>query len=572
MREVEPMSAPTLDLTGLIFLVLFVTIVLTPVLSRLMLWRYRRAVRRSIYATVPGSPQSVNQAGVSEGHGSPDPAPGGLPFAPVVALTESQVRRWGNGGAGWRLARRRMRSLCYVYAAAGVVYGLVACIVWLQAGRIEFGLRRFVVVAALFAWPAVATVLAVRAARRRIETLVWVGYVLLILLLAAGTGAGFEDILLLIVLIVVLPGLLLLAISGLNLRTLGPLLAAPMIFAVIGLVGSPWLGLPLVKAGTSRALAQAVAIVPILMILPAAGAYLWWTARQYARKRVSDQMLLAWQWLFLVTVFGSLLLLLEGLTWAALAFWLSYLGFRLVMAAGLRLRKRSIGGVPLRLLLLRGFGAQRRSERLLHRLGASWRHLGPVQMITGPDLIAATLEPHEFLDSLRGRLNRQFVVGPDDLRRRLAQLDLDPDPDGRYRVDQLFCHEDTWRPALQELAHRSDCTLIDLRGFSVARQGLTYEITQLMELVPLRRVLALTDDTTDHAYLRTVLDTAWRGMGSASPNRTEGGALQVLRVAHRGGVDDEAVVALLDAAASAAIHPLRPYVPGAETASATHDH
>jgi hypothetical protein len=529
---------------------MLVTIVLTPILSLLMLGHYRRAVRRSIYATGPGGPQSATQAGMSERHGSPELAPGGLPFAPVVTLAKSQVRASGGNGTRWPLVRQRMRSLCYAYVAAGLAYGLVASIVWLHAAGIEFGPRRFAVVAVLFAWPAVATALAVLAATRRIEALVWTGYVLLILLLSAGTGAAFDNILLLIVLIVVPPGLLLLAISGLNLRNLSPFLAAPMLIVVTGLMIWPWLALPVVKAGTSGALATAVVIAPFLMVPPTAVAYLWWTARQYARKRVSDQMLLAWQWLFLVTVFGSLwLLLVPDLMWA-LAFWFPYLAFRLVMASGLRLRKRSIGDRPLRLLLLRGFGAQRRSARLLHRLGATWRHLGPVQMITGPDLTTATLEPREFLDNLRGRLDRQFVASPDDLRRRLDQLDLDPDPDGRYRVDQVFCHEDTWRLSLQELVHRSDCTLLDLRGFTVARQGLTYEITQLVELVPLRQVLALTDDTTDHAYLGAILDSAWLGMGSASPNRTDGGALQVMQVPHRGDVDVEAVVALLSAAAS----------------------
>jgi hypothetical protein len=73
-----------------------------------------------------------------------------------------------------------------------------------------------------------------------------------------------------------------------------------------------------------------------------------------------------------------------------------------------------------------------------------------------------------------------------------------------------------------------------------------------------RQVLALTDDTTDHTYLRTVLDTAWRGMGSASSNRNDGGALQVLQVAHRDDVDVEAVVALLSAAASRSDPPVEP--------------
>jgi hypothetical protein len=211
------------------------------------------------------------------------------------------------------------------------------------------------------------------------------------------------------------------------------------------------------------------------------------------------------------------------------------------------LRRRPVGAAPVRLLLLRVFGAQRRSERLLGRLGASWRHLGPVQMIAGSDLAAAALEPHEFLDSLRGRLSRQFVADAEDLRRRLAQLDLDRDPDGRFRVNELFCHDDTWRPTLQALLRRSDCILLDLRGFTVARQGAAYEITQLVDIVPLRRVLVITDDTTDYDFLRAVLDTAWRGIGPESPNWADGGALRVLQVAPRAGVDAEAVVALLSA-------------------------
>ena len=67
-------------------------------------------------------------------------------------------------------------------------------------------------------------------------------------------------------------------------------------------------------------------------------AYLWWGARQYAHKRASDQMLLVSQWWFLVTVWSSILLLHAGVQ-LALAFWLGYLTFRLVMAIGLRLRK-----------------------------------------------------------------------------------------------------------------------------------------------------------------------------------------------------------------------------------------
>jgi hypothetical protein len=51
------------------------------------------------------------------------------------------------------------------------------------------------------------------------------------------------------------------------------------------------------------------------------------------------------------------------------------------------------------------FGAWRRSEQLLHRLGASWRRLGLVQMITGTDRSAprSPTELFQLLDVLAGQ-------------------------------------------------------------------------------------------------------------------------------------------------------------------------
>jgi hypothetical protein len=541
------------DLIGVVVGAMVATIVVTPILSLLVLWRYRHAVRRSMHLTAPGSTQAAIQPQWQlpiatqwrEGQGYPYPRPGG-PSAPVVGITAGHPPSASDDDrAGWAVVWTRLRSLCFVYVAAGVAYGLVAAIVWLQAGQIEFGARRLAIVAVLNAWLVVPTVLAVLAAGRRTTALVWACYVLLILLLSLGTGVGLS-ILVLFALMVLGPGVLLLAVSGRNLRAVGPFLAVPVLIAAVGLWVWPWLALPLVNAGASVVVGRLAVTVGVLVIALSGLAYLWWGAHQYAHKRASDQMLLVSQWWFLATVWGSMLLLHSGVRWA-LAFWLAYLAFRLVMALGLRLRRRTLGGAPLRLLLLRVFGAQRRSEELLRRLGASWRHLGPVQMIAGTDLAAAALEPHDFLDSLRGRLSRQFVAGADDLQRRLTQLDLLPDPDGRYRVNELFCHDDTWRPTAQALVHRSDYILLDLRGFTVARRGATYEITQLVELVPLRQVLVLTDETTDHTFLQDVLDTAWRSIGPESPNWTDGGALKLLQVAPRADVDPEAIVGLLSA-------------------------
>jgi hypothetical protein len=542
-------SAPNpLNLNGLLLAAMLATIALTPILSMLVLRRYRRAVSRSMLATAPGGAEPAIIMS-SEGRGPLQPRPGGA-SAPVIAVpAESRAEASAADGPWWPLARQRMRSLCYVYVAAGLASGLVAAIVSLEAQGVPPVPRLLAVLVVVFAWPVVPTVLAVVAATRLTTALMWIGYLLLILLLLVGTNIGITVILELLWLTVLPAAVLLFALTGRNVRAVGPFLALPVLIAVAGLTASPWLAWPLVEAGASVVVAGAIVTVAVLLVALTGLAYLWWSAQQYARKRASDQMVQVSQWWFSITVWESAFLLNSGLRWT-LAFWLAYLAFRLVTAVGLGLRRRAGAGAPLRLLLLRVFEGQRRSERLLRRLSASWRHLGAVQMIAGPDLAAATLEPHEFLDSLRGRLNRQFVVDTEDLRRRLTQLDLGADPDGRYRVNELFCHDNTWRAALQELVHISDCVLLDLRGFTVARQGVIYEITQLVELVPLRRVLVLSDDTTDHGLLRTVLDTAWRGIGPASPNWADGGALQVLHVAPKAGINPEAMVSVLGATAS----------------------
>ena len=554
------MPVPSPDLAGVLFGTLLATMALTPILSLLVLRRYRRAVTRSMHLTAPGArqpaiqsqwqppipTQSLIETQWREVQSYPYPRPGG-PSAPVVAVPAGRPSRASDDdGGGWMVVWKRLRSLCCVYVAAGVAYGLVAAIVWLQAGQMEFGARRLAIVAVLNAWPVVPTVLTVLAAGRRTIALVWGSYVLLVLLLSVGSGIELKAIFTLIVLVVVMPAVLLLALSGRDLRAVGPFLAVPVFIAAAGLWIWAWLALPLVRAGAPVTLAALAVAVAVLVVALSGLAYLWWIAHSYARKQASDQMLLVSQWWFIVAGWESMLLLSAGPAWA-LALWLAYVAFRLVIAIGLRLRKRTVGSPPLRLLLLRVFGAQRRSEGLLRRLGASCRHLGPVQMIAGPDLATAALETHEFLDSLRRRLSRQFVADPQDLQQRLAQLDLHPDPDGRYRVNELFCHDDTWRPTVQALVHRSDCILLDLRGFTVDRQGATYEISQLVELVPLRRVLVLTDDSTDHNFLRTVLDTAWRSSGPESPNWTDGGALRLLQVAPGADLDAEAVVDLLSA-------------------------
>jgi hypothetical protein len=206
--------------------------------------RCRRAVTSSMQLTAPGGRQPTIQAQWQppiptqweppaeppqwrEVQRYPSPRPGGL-SAPVVTIPAGRPSRASDDeGTGWIVVSKRLRSLCYVYVAAGVAYGLVAATVWLEAGQMEFGARRLAIVAVLNAWPVVPTVLTVLAAGRRTTALVWGSYLLLGLLLSARSGIGLKAILTLILLMVVIPAVLLLALSLRNMRAVGPFLAVP---------------------------------------------------------------------------------------------------------------------------------------------------------------------------------------------------------------------------------------------------------------------------------------------------------------------------------------------------------
>ena len=90
------------------------------------------------------------------------------------------------------------------------------------------------------------------------------------------------------------------------------------------------------------------------------------------------------------------------------------------------------------LLLLRVFGFDRRTQRLLEDLGRRWRYLGPIRLIGGTDLAYATIEPHEYFEFLNGQLSRAFVQGQDDLESRVSEGTTAPDPDGLFRIEEIL--------------------------------------------------------------------------------------------------------------------------------------
>ena len=273
----------------------------------------------------------------------------------------------------------------------------------------------------------------------------------------------------------------------------------------------------------------------------AAWRLLRWLGAAFERKRFSDvQLMVDCFWIALTAdvVATSLVQSYGGA--AVLIGVVAFAAYRIPIAVALSGPSRGPSAGPhKRLLLLRVFGYDARTESLFDRVAQQWRLHGPVQLIAGADLAARTTDPADLLAFLSGRLGERYVARTSEIAPRIKQLDGAPDPDGRYRVNELYCHDDTWRPVLQALLDVSDVVLMDLRSFSARNSGCVFELQQLLRQVPTDRIVLVCDDTTDLALLGATLSEAWtaaradaaaRGPGEVTLFRMKKGARGELAV------------------------------------------
>jgi hypothetical protein len=177
----------------------------------------------------------------------------------------------------------------------------------------------------------------------------------------------------------------------------------------------------------------------------------------------------------------------------------------------------------------------------------AWRFHGPVQLIAGVDLAMRTADPGDVLALLDGRLADLYVRALEDVPERLARLDLAPDPDGRFRINEIYCRENTWRPTLEALLDASDAVLMDLRSFSAGNAGCIFEIEQLVSRLPSDGIVLVCDETTDMPLLRRVLGGAWTAARSAGRTRGDG-RISVVRVERQSRSEFDALMRRLIAA------------------------
>jgi hypothetical protein len=439
-----------------------------------------------------------------------------------------------------RLLRLPWRAAA-IYAAAGSCYALVMAAASLAP--IGFLPGRFLVSFWCYAWPVVLTVNLVAAATRRAKLVTTAVYFFVLLTLGAIAKIPPLDWgqialpwwiqIVVLWLTINLPATVLLWLFlNRHVRAVGPLV---LTFTVIALTGSD---LALTIARSDERLLRSIASLGLTLGVGAVGVFIalillgfslfgllgWlalrWIGARYEHKKISDQSVTLDSIWLLFGIVQSIPLVFGGAWWFLSGFF-AFAAYKIVAWAGFSLVR---GELPIednpKLLLLRVFSLGRRSERLFDALAKHWRCIGSIRLIAGPDLATTTIEPHEFLEFLTGKLARRFIDGPRTFHRRISEMDLQPDSDGRFRVNDFFCHDNSWQMVLSRLERDSDAVLMDLRGFSQENRGAIYEINELINVVPLERVVFIVDRTTNEAFLRQTVQERWEKMRPTSPNRS----------------------------------------------------
>lgn len=534
-------------LTGALPFAIVLAALLSVPLCAGLLWLYRRAVLRGMSQQAGPAGQVTAANGSAAAVGKPPPA---LQLEQLAAAPSAD-------SAAWRHSRRAPWQSAGIYLVAGTVYAVLMALAMQVSDGMGVLPIRTAVLTVVHLWPALLAVMLVAAYDRwhRVALLlpyfVAVGALWLIAPHDDDSG-GLRDAAVVWLLTNGPATVLLAAFMWRRIRAVGPLVLSYMVLALLGsqaIIGWMAADEAVLQAVTGMAFAAGLggtstfyAVMLIGMVL--AGLLGWpllrWLGRRY-QARAFSEMALSVDALFIIfAVVQSIGLVFSG-PWWLLSGLVAFLAARLTAS----LLWRLVGApamAPQRLLLLRVFALGARSERLFDRLRRHWQPLGPMAMIAGPDLVTSTVEPHEFLDFMSGDLARQFVSGPADLQRRLAGFDLRPAPDGRHRIDELFCRADTWQMSMQRLASASDAVLMDLRSFAPSNQGCRYEIGRLLDSVDLRRVLLLVDQSTDQPYLHTTLQELWQRVAADSPNRRPGATVRILAIDEPGHA---AMVALL---------------------------
>ncbi len=472
---------------------MFYMVAMTIILSPVLVFLYRRAVRRLMRLSWHESKQAKSETDrdkptaltVAHSGGGQSPAP--------------DLMR--------RIATRRTH-VAIAYGVAGACYAAVLTAIFaarhwdiLSRARTEASLRMVSLAALMFCLPTLLTLLhlySVSLLRKSFAVLAIMAGIYVLAGPFADVASAFFSLHLLI------PLTLFLILNLRFWRGIAPLTMVVMTPVAIGAIVSvfAWgaIGAPAEHVWLGRLLGAAVGA-----LLGYAG--LITLARLHDAGKLSGQELFLDCWWLLFTVYQTGVWSMDDPIY--LFTLTSFLVYALVKRLLMKwLLPPAPDEVIPNLLLLRVFGFDRRTEQLFDQLTPPWRLIGSVSLIIAPDIAMRGIAPPDYAAFLIGRLWSRFNRDASALAREISTGLANPAPDGTFPLHQLLCMSNTWQPVMRALGTSSDAVIIDLRGFTGDRQGCRIELEYLAATAPNKPVVLLADSASDTLLIRQIIEAS----------------------------------------------------------------
>ena len=162
---------------------------------------------------------------------------------------------------------------------------------------------------------------------------------------------------------------------------------------------------------------------------------------------------------------------------------------------------------PFKTLYLWNFNSG--SQYLRHCL-RSWQRYGPVYLIPSPRYIPIL----KYFQLLFSNLENYFISSEKQLKLRLNQVKVNDKKRGWYFLygklyPRVYLHnaDISWKKTLMYMLNYVDYIIIDARGFTKERNGLAWEMMQVIKYVPANNFLILANIHTDMQFLNDTIAT-----------------------------------------------------------------
>jgi hypothetical protein len=201
-------------------------------------------------------------------------------------------------------------------------------------------------------------------------------------------------------------------------------------------------------------------------------------------------------WWMEAALVGGLLALIERLGIPASPWWALLWVTGSPFAALASFEKRAERGPTL--VYLRSFAQPRVRNPLLRAIGALWLEVGPIDLLTGPDVTQGLTNSAQVLAWLTLRLRSVVLATDADVVRATLSVPDRALIDGRFALRELACGDAVWASAVRKLLEAPHVRVVmDLRGIRASNAGTLLELGWIADALATGRAIAIADPTID---------------------------------------------------------------------------